>query len=485
VSGFWQRLRRVGQRPDPDGPNPILTGPVASTLLGLSVPMILAMFLVTSFGLVDMLYLGRFSQEAMAAVSIAFPVTYLILTLAGALGTAATSLCSRLIGRGEQRQVRNLLLHVLLVDGALSALFMPAGLLLLHPVISQMGASPEVTADAVRYGQIIFLGTFFAMLPMSINSLFRAEGDTIFPFKIMAVSLGLNIVLNPVFIFGLGPVPRLGVQGAALTTVMGYALASFLVLRELRNKQRMVHFDRRAWRFNPELLRDLGRVAGPALVATGSTPVGAYIINSLISSHGTAALAAFGAGTRLLSFVFLPTLGISMSMLIMVGQNHGAGQRRRVGRITRTTLGFTLTLLSALALPVIIFPRAALSIFTNQPEVILAGEPLARFVTMARPMLSIVNVTALWFQARGLGTMGMLPNLIMRVMMEPLGLWAGLVLGGLRGGWLGMAAGGFVGGGFCLMLLIWRLRIYERSGDRPPAAPFPAQRQGNPTSGSP
>ena len=120
-----------------------------------------------------------------------------------------------------------------------------------------------------------------------------------------------------------------------------------------------------------------------------------------------------------------------------------------------------------------------------QREVILAGEPLVRFVTMARPMLSIVNVTALWFQARGQGTMGMLPNVIMRMIMEPLGLWVGLLLGGLYGGWLGMAAGGFAGGGFCLLLLMWRLRVYERGGDRPLAVPLPAEREGNPSSGSP
>lgn len=473
MSGFWQRLRRVGQPPDPDGPNPLLEGPVGSTLLGLSVPMILAMFLVTSFNLVDMLYLGRYSEQAMAAVSVAFPVTYLILTLATALGTAATSLCSRLIGQGERRRVRNLLLHVLLLDAVLALLCLPIGLQLLRPVIAQTGASPAVTADAVSYGRIIFLGTLFMLLPMSVNSLFRGEGDSIFPFRVMLVSLALNVVLNPIFIFGWGPVPSLGVEGAALTTVTGYAVATLLVLRELRNRRRTVHLERAAWRFDPALLRDLGAVAGPALIATGSTPVGVYLINVLLAAHGTAALAAYGAGMRLLSFVFLPTLGISMSMLVMVGQNHGAGRRRRVGRITLTTLGFTLSLLAALALPVILFPREALGIFTNQEAVIAAGLPLARFVTMARPMLSIVNVTALWFQARGQGVMGMLPNLVMRVIMEPLGLWVGLALGGLRGGWYGMAAGGVAGGLACLVLLLWRLRVYVRA---PAAAGNPRPR---------
>jgi putative MATE family efflux protein len=309
---------------------------------------------------------------------------------------------------------------------------------------------------------------------MAVNSLFRGEGDTIFPFKIMATALGLNVVLNPLFIFGPGPFPRLGVQGAAVTSLFGFLVATCLVLRELRNPQRKVRWDRSAWRFDPALLRDLGAVGGPALIANLATPVAVYLINTQLAPYGTEALAAFGAGIRLLSFVFLPTLGLSMGMMVMVGQNHGAGQRLRVVQITRVTLALALSLLAVLALPVILFPRQALAIFTNDPTVIAVGSPLARFVTLARPMLSVVNITALWFMARGQGLAGMVPNVLMRVVMEPLGLRIGLLAGGtLFAGWLGMAAGGFLGGGLCLAWLLWRLQVYGREGDdtqRPLAA---------------
>jgi len=465
TAGFLHRLRQAG-RSSPGGANPILEGPVARTLLALSIPMILAMLLVTGFGLVDMLYLGRYSKEAMAGVSVAFPVTYLLFTLAGALGTAATSLCSRLIGAGEEHQVRNLVWHMFLVVGVSSLVLIPLGTFLLRPIIGGQNAPPTVVAEAVRYGRIIFLGTPFALIPMSVNSLFRGEGDSIFPFKVMASALTFNIVVNPFFIFGLGPCPELGIQGAAVTTITGFALASLLVLRELRNPRRIVHYDRSAWHFEPGLLRDLTAVAAPALVANGSTPVAVYLINGLLAPFGTEALAAFGAGMRLLSFVFLPTLGISMSMMVMVGQNHGAGQRQRVRHITMATLLFALTLLAALALPIIAFPRWALSLFTGEPAVIAAGVGMARFVTIARPMLSIVNITALWFQARGQGLAGMMPNLLMRVLLEPLGLYVGLRISGeLLGGWLGMAAGGFLAGGVCLLILLWRMQVYVKAGE--------------------
>jgi putative MATE family efflux protein len=429
--------------------------------------MILAMLLVTGFGLVDMLYLGHYSKEAMAGVSVAFPVTYLLFTLAGALGTAATSLCSRLIGAGEERQLRNLVWHLFLVVGTASLILIPLGTFLLRPIIGGQNAPQIVANEAVRYGQIIFLGTPFALIPMAVNSLFRGEGDSIFPFKVMATALTFNIIVNPFFIYGLGPFPELGIQGAAATTICGFALATVMVLRELRNKQRLVHYDRSAWRYDPKLLRDLISVAAPALIANGSTPVAVYIINGLLAPFGTEVLAAFGAGMRLLSFVFLPTLGISMSMMVMVGQNHGAGKRYRVRRITMTTLLFALTLLAALALPIIVFPRWALSLFTGETAVVAAGVGMARFVTIARPMLSIVNITALWFQARGQGMAGMMPNLLMRVLLEPLGLYLGLRLSGeLLGGWLGMAAGGFLAGGVCLVILLWRMQVYVKAGDK-------------------
>ncbi|HPF34326.1 MAG TPA: MATE family efflux transporter [Candidatus Krumholzibacteria bacterium] len=472
MASFLERMRRAGRRPEGGG-NPILDGPEERTLLGLSIPMILAMLLVTGFGLVDMLYLGRFSREAMAAVALAFPISYLIHSVSGALGQGATSLTSRLTGADRDEDVRNLLWHVLLIVGALSVVLAPLGWFAAEPVLRRMGAEAAVTAGAITYTRIAYLAAGAGLVPMVVNSMFRGEGDTMFPFKVMAVALGLNVVLDPVFIFGLGPIPRLGVAGAAITTASSFLLAGLVVLNELRNPNRKVRFDRAAWRWDPSLLRGLAAVSAPAFVANISMPVSAYLITSMLTAYGTAAIAAFGAGTRLLSFVFLPTLGISMSMMIMVGQNHGAGKRQRVRRITLLTLRHALTLLAVLAVPVILFPEKALGVFTDEPSVIAAGAFLARWVTVARPMLSVVNITSFWFHAQGNGLMGMVPNFVMRVLLEPLGVWLGLRWGGLHGGWTGMALADALGGVLCLGLLLWRLRAYTAGAavNAPAAAP--------------
>lgn len=461
MASFWHRLRHGGHQRAGEG-NPLLDGPVQRTLLGLSVPLIMAMLLATGFGLVDMIYLGRYSREAMAAVQVAFPLTYLLMALAGALGTAATSLCSRRLGAGDERAARNVALHVLLVVGGLTLVVTPLGLLLLKPVLGRMDADPQVVDGAIAYARIAFYGTIFGLFPQAMNALFRGEGDTIFPFRTMLLALGLNVVLDPLFIFGPGPFPEMGVAGASLTTVLSFGVASLLVVRELLNRDRKVRLERAAWRWQPSLLRELGSISGPALVANLSTPLSVYLINLQLVPHGTDVMAAFGAGSRLLNFVFLPTLGISMSMLIMVGQNHGAGRRDRVEAITRATLLYALTLMAALLVPVIVFPRAALSVFTDEAAVIAAGVPFVLWVTPSRPMLSIVNITAYWFQARGQGLAGMAPNFLMRVIAEPLGVYLGLRAWGLLGGWAGMAAGAVAGGLICLALLWWRLRIYVR-----------------------
>ena len=468
MPSLLDRLRSMGRRPRAGGPNPILEGRIAPTLLGLSVPMIMAMVLVTGFGLVDMIYLGRFSKEAMAAISLAFPVTYLLHTFGGAIGSACTSSCSRLIGSGREAEVPNLLLHVILLAALVAVLLIPGGIALLAPALRSPDTDPVVREMARQYGVIYFLGGFFSLFSMSVNALFRGEGDTVFPFKAMALGLALNIVIDPLFIFGVGPFPRLGVAGAAVTTVVSFAAVSLIVLRELVvTRDRKVRLVRGAWRFDRGLVRDLAGGAGPASLANPSLPASVYMINGMLLSHGTAAIAAFGAGLRLLSFVFLPTLGLSMSMMIMVGQNHGAGERERVRSITLTTLRFALTLLAALALPGILFPRWAMGLMTDDVAVIEAGWPLARWGTVARPMLSVVNITSFWFQARGQGLAGMLPNSTLRVVLEPLGVWAGLHAGGLAGGWYGFAVGDAIGGLLFLTLLLWRLHVYVRAGDGP------------------
>ena len=429
--------------------------------------MILAMFLITGFGIVDMIYLGRFSKEAMAAVGLAYPVTFLLHTFAGACGTAATSLCSRLIGQGEHRRVRNLVLHVLVGVVLLAVIATPGGMLLLRPVLTSGGAAHAVVEQGIRYGTIYFLGSLFALLAMVVNALYRGEGDTVYPFKVMAAALAVNIVLDPFFIFGIGPFPRLGVAGAAVTTLFAIGLAAALVCKELFNPARQVRFDRSAWRFDPALLRDFGMVAGPAALANLSMPLYVYLINRMLIPFGTDALAAFGAGIRLLSFVLLPSMGISLSMMIMVGQNHGAGSRRRVQEITRTALVFSTAMLVVLAAPVALFPRWALSLFTDDQAVIAAGLPLARWVTLARPLLGVVVITAFWFQARGQGPAGMVPNILLRVVLGPLGVYLGIRLGGLAGGWYGLAGADALGGLLCLALLWWRSRIYLRQAVEP------------------
>lgn len=461
MTSFFDRLRRLGQRPDADD-NPLLTGPVNRNLLRLSIPMILAMMLVTGFGLVDMLYLGRYSHLAMASIAMAFPVSYLLYSLAGALGQAATSLCARLAGAGEKDQVRNLLWHMLLLTGAAVLILIPVGLFSVGPILRRMGADPVVTQGAITYTTIAYLAAPVSLLPMVGNALFRGEGDTIFPFKVMATALGLNAILDPLFIFGWGPIPEMGVAGAAVTTSVSFCVATVVVLREMIVGRRLVRFRKTAWSWQPSMIRDVVKVAAPALVANLSTPISAYLITDMLTDYGTEAIAAFGAGARLLGFVFLPTLGISMAMMVLVGQNHGAGQRDRVVQVTRSTLRFALTLMAVLALPVILMPARALSIFTDEPAVIAAGIDLARWVTIARPMLSVVNITAFWFQAQGNGLLGMLPNVTMRVFLEPLGVWLGLRLGSVTTGWYGLALADVAGGLLCGTLLFWRLRTYAR-----------------------
>ena len=147
-----------------------------------------------------------------AAVGLAFPVTYLLHTFGGALGSACTSTCSRLIGSGRQDEVPNLLLHVIGLSAVLSVVLIAIGLVLLHlePTLNSPDTDPTVREMALEYGIIYFLGGFFSLFAMSVNALFRGEGDTAFPFKVMAVGLVLNIVLDPLFIFGPGPFPCAG-----------------------------------------------------------------------------------------------------------------------------------------------------------------------------------------------------------------------------------------------------------------------------------
>lgn len=315
--------------------NSLTEGPILKSLITLSVPIILANILQTAYQLTDTFWVGRLGTVAVAAVSISFPIIFLVISMGGGLAMSGTILVAQYKGMNDKKKIDHVTSQTLLMVVIISILLSSIGFFLSPFLIRLMGAEPEVFASAVSYMKISFVGVIFMFVFMVFQSLLRGVGDVKTPMFIVLGTVLLNLILDPLFIFGFGFIPAFGVGGAAVATIGTQGIAAFIgVILLLKGKfQARLHLID-LWPDFP-LIKKLFKIGFPASIEHSTRALGMAIMTFLVATFGTITLAAYGIGGRILSFIIIPALGLSMATSTLVGQNIGAGKAERAERITK------------------------------------------------------------------------------------------------------------------------------------------------------
>ncbi len=317
-------------------------GPVWRALAATSAPMSVGILAVLSVGLADAYFLGRLGGAPLAAVGYIYPVTVAITSLAIGLSAGANAAVSQALGRGDRaRDVARLGLHALGLGLALAAAA-AAAFAAVHPaVFAAMGAGPEVMAEIGAYAPLWALSFPFLVLLMTCNALFRAHGDAVRASAFMVLAAAVNIALNPLLIFGWGPIEGQGTAGAALATLIGRMLAAAAALAAALGAGHL----RRCGALRTGLarnLRALGEVGAPAAFSNAINPAGMALVTAAVATLGDAAVAGFGAATRVQSVAIVALLALSAGIGPVVGQNWGADRRDRAQAALVVAWGFCL-----------------------------------------------------------------------------------------------------------------------------------------------
>lgn len=320
----------------------LLQGPAGPTLLRMAVPMFWGMLAVTSFNVVDTLYVGRLGAKPLAAMGYTFPVVFVVQCVLMGMSVGTSSLVSRAIGEGDHHRVRRLTTDALLLSALLVVVLAALGAATIGPVLKLMGATPDIVALARPYILVWLAGVWLLTLPMVGNAAIRATGDALSPSVIMIISGGVNIVLDPFLIFGLGPFPRMELRGAAIASVVAWLLAcsaSFWVLaRNLKLLDLRWPRARDVW----ASWRQLAYLGLPAVGTNLLMPLSAGMLTRMVSAHGPESVAAFGVGTRLETLAMSGAFALSTVLAPFVGQNFGAGRIDRVRDGVRAALRMAL-----------------------------------------------------------------------------------------------------------------------------------------------
>lgn len=331
--------------------------------------MIFGMITLMMFNIVDTFFISLLGTEPLAAVSFTFPVTFTVISLAIGLGIGTSAVIAKALGSNNIEEARFDASIALLIAVVMVICLSLFGYLLIYPIFKLLGAGEQVLPLIHEYMSVWFLGSVFLITPMVGNSVLRACGDTKTPSIVMGGAGLINAVLDPVLIFGFGPIPALGIKGAAIASVIAWSVAVVIILYLLAVKKGLLSLS--ANNQTPlSSIRKILKIGLPAAGANMLTPVAMAVMIAMVAHHGPEAVAAFGVGSRIESIASLVVLALSMTLPPFISQNFGAGKLNRVKEAYTTTLKFVMIWQFIIYLLLIAFSGVISELFGKEQMVI-------------------------------------------------------------------------------------------------------------------
>jgi putative MATE family efflux protein len=421
-------------------------GSVPRALIGLGVPMTIGLFSVFAFNLVDTLFVSQLGTTQLAAMSFTFPVVMVLMGVAFALSTGTASEVSRAIGRGDEAMVRRLASDSLSLSFLTVVLVAGIGMLTIEPLFMLLGAGPEVLPLINDYMLIWYPGVAFLVIPIVANAAIRAGGDTKFPASMMVCAMIVNLILDPIFIFGWFGVPRLELQGAAIATVTARALTMVAALAILHFRDGMLDFRTASLRQVLASWKAIAAIAVPVAATNIMQPVAMGVVTRMIAGYGPAAVAAWGAGERVSGFVMVPVIAFGSGLVPLIGQNWGAGRFDRV--LQARNLAFAFALVWGLLMMAAMWLGSDLlaPIFGTDPELIRELAQYLWIMPVGYGLYGVLSVSEETLNAVGRPVMAAGQTVLhMFVLYAPLAL-AGAYWGQMQGLLWGVAVANVLGG---------------------------------------
>lgn len=348
----------------------LVEGSIQKSLIRMTTPMIIGMLMLFTFSLVDTLFISFLGTQSLAAITFTFPLTFTIMSLAIGLGIGASAVVAKYLGRSEFEKAKQASTVINYISLCLAILVVALCWLLMDQIFGLMGASEELMIPIRKYMVVWFPGSIMVVCIMTGNSVLRAYGDTKTPSIVMACAGLINAILDPILIFGLGPAPELGIQGAAWATVIAWTLGYAYLLYLLVVKREIVSPRLPSRSVMISSGREMLRIGVPAAGANMMTPLAAAIMTAIVARFGDNAVAAFGVGVRIEPIATLIVLAMSSSLPPLISQNFGADRMDRVAEAyhisTRFILGWQMLVYVALALGATLIA----GVFSDDPDVV-------------------------------------------------------------------------------------------------------------------
>jgi putative MATE family efflux protein len=433
--------------------------PIGRLLLSLSLPGIAASITVSLYNLVDTLWVARMGHEAIAALTIVFPYQILFITVGGGTGIGISALVSRRFGENNPEATNHAAGQVFFLSAFWGLAFILLPFFLADSILRLIGATPDIMEYGRQYLVITAYGAPLVIFSQVISSLIRGSGDAVKPMVIMIVACVINIVLDPLMIFGIGPFPEMGVRGAAWATVIAQSIGALLGLYYFVARRTAFRIKPRYLKPNISILRDIYRVGASAMILQVTESLSFILFNKVVSSFGSINIAALGMAMRVSDLAFMPIIGLSNGLLPIVGFNFGSHNFKRMWRSVKLATISIMVLLFVVTLFIEIFAPQIISVFSKEEALLAATSPVMRIMLSTLVLVgpTILFITA--FQGMSRGTLSLILSLVRQfIFFIPL-LYLFSYLFGITGVWASLPTSDVLG--FTISLL-FILREYKK-----------------------
>lgn len=391
--------------------------PIGKLVFQMSLPMMLSMLVQALYNIVDSIFVARISENALTAVSIAFPIQNLMIAVITGTGVGINALLSMRLGEKNQKDVNLSATNGIFLGLCSYMVFLVIGLTALRPYFLSQTDNLEIVEYGVQYMQICLILSFGLFLGITMDRLLQSTGRTFFTMISQLTGAITNIILDPILIFGLLGFPKLGIAGAAYATVIGQIAGCCVSVYFNFRKNPDIHLKLKGFRPNPRIIGQIYKVGVPSILLASIGSVMTYTMNLILASFTTTAVAVFGVYFKLQSFIFMPIFGMNNSIVPIIAFNLGARKKERILKTMKLAVLIFLCLMSCGTLVFQLLPEFLLGFFDASPEMLSIGVPALQRISWHFPIAAICIMLVSTFQALGNGVISMIISFVRQLIV--------------------------------------------------------------------
>ena len=385
--------------------------PVNKLLISMSVPMMMSMLVQALYNIVDSIFVARISEDALTAVSLAFPMQTLMVALAAGTGVGVNALLSKSLGEKDYKKANDAARNGIFLAVLCYLVFLFIGIFGIKLFYQAQTSDPEIVMHGVNYLSIVCCLSFGFFAQFIFERLLQSTGKTVYTMVIQMTGAVINIILDPILIFGLFGFPRMEAAGAALATVTGQIVAGFigLILNLKKNEELSIKF--KGFRPSKQIIASIYRVGVPSIIMQSIGSIMTFSMNQILIAFSSTATAVFGVYFKLQSFIFMPVFGLNNGMIPIIAYNYGAKKKTRMIKAYKTSLVFAISIMIFGTAVFLLMPDKLFMLFDASEHMLSMGIPALRIISIHFPVAAFCIVTGSVFQALGKAVYSMINSI--------------------------------------------------------------------------